>query len=84
MLTAEYDYNEDIAVKQEDAMSIGFNLGMEQGLEQGLERGLERGIEQGIISSIRKLRENMNISTDEAMNYLGIPDEDRNKYSEKL
>ena len=84
MLTAEYDYNEDIAVKQEDAMSIGFNLGMEQGLEQGLERGIEQGLEQGVTDSIRKLRENMNISTDEAMNYLGIPDEDRNKYSEKL
>ena len=40
MLTTEYDYNEDIAVKQEDALNIGFNLGVEQGFGQGFEQGL--------------------------------------------
>ena len=72
MLTAEYDYNEDIAVKQEDAMNIGYNLGMEQ------------GIEQGVIESIHKLMKNMNISADEPMGYLDIPKEDREGYLDKL
>ena len=35
ILTAEYDYATDIAVKQEEAYAIG--------LERGIERGLERG-----------------------------------------
>ena len=76
MLTAEYDYNEDIAVKQEDAMNIGYNLGVEQGIEQG--------IEQGVIESIHKLMKNMNISADEPMGYLDIPKEDREGYLDKL
>ena len=68
MLSAEYDYNEDIAVKQEDAMRIGYDLGMEQGLKD----------------SIRKLMKNLNISADEAMGFLDIPKEDRDRYLDRL
>ncbi len=68
MLFAEYDYNEDIAVKQAEAY----------------EEGVANGLEEGIETSIRRLMNNMNISQDKAMDYLGIPEEDRDKYMEKV
>ena len=43
ILTAEYDYATDIAVKQEEAYAIGLERGIERGLEQGRLEGLERG-----------------------------------------
>ena len=46
ILTAEYDYATDIAVKQEEAYAIGLERGIERGLEQGRLEGLERGAYQ--------------------------------------
>ena len=39
ILTAEYDYATDIAVKQEEAYTIGITTGREEGISIGLERG---------------------------------------------
>ncbi len=39
ILTAEYDYATDIAVKQEEGISIGITTGREEGISIGLERG---------------------------------------------
>jgi flagellar biosynthesis/type III secretory pathway protein FliH len=39
ILTAEYDYATDIAVKQEEAYAIGITTGREEGISIGLERG---------------------------------------------
>ena len=35
MLVAEYSYEEDILVKQEEARQEGLSIGLSQGLEQG-------------------------------------------------
>ena len=39
ILTAEYDYATDIAVKQEEAYAIGITTGREEGISIGLEHG---------------------------------------------
>ena len=39
ILTAEYDYATDIAVKQEEAYAIGITTGREEGISIGLEQG---------------------------------------------
>ena len=39
MLIAEYSYEKDIQVKQEEAMQIGWKQGMEKGIEKGIETG---------------------------------------------
>ena len=39
ILTAEYDYATDIAVKQEEAYAIGLERGIERGRQEGVERG---------------------------------------------
>lgn len=39
MLVAEYSYEEDIKVKQEEARQEGLSIGLSQGLSQGMEQG---------------------------------------------
>ena len=39
ILTAEYDFDTAMAVKQEEAYADGISIGLERGLQQGLERG---------------------------------------------
>ena len=43
MLVAEYSYEEDIQVKQEEARQEGLSIGLSQGLSRGLSQGLEQG-----------------------------------------
>ena len=55
ILTAEYDYATDIAVKQEEAYAIGLERGIERGLEQVRLEGLERGAYQKALETAKKL-----------------------------
>ena len=44
MLIAEYSYEEDIKVKQEEAKQEGISKGLSQGLSQGIERMIENAL----------------------------------------
>ena len=44
MLIAEYNYEEDIQVKQEEAMQIGEQRGLQKGRQRGLQKGLQQGV----------------------------------------
>ena len=56
ILTAEYDFDTAMAVKQEEAyaegVSIGLATGREEGISIGLEQGLERGLKQGRLEGL--------------------------------
>ena len=52
--------------------------------DEGIEKGIEKGIEQNSLSSIKNLMNSLKISADEAMSYLGIAEDDRDKYLKKL
>jgi hypothetical protein len=52
--------------------------------DEGIEKGIEKGIEQNSLSSIKNLMNSLKISADDAMNYLGIAEDDRDKYLKKL
>lgn len=75
-LTAEYDYDMDIKVNREEAYTDGYKKGEEQGIEQG--------IEQGVLSSVRNLIDSMDITAEEAMKYLMIPEEKQKEYLDRL
>ena len=47
ILTAEYDFDTAMAVKQEEAYAIGLERGIERGIERGLEQGRLEGLERG-------------------------------------
>ena len=53
ILTAEYDFDTAIAVKQEEAYAKGISLGREEGISIGLERGLEQGAYQNKLETAR-------------------------------
>ncbi len=59
MLTAEYDYEMDIAVQREEAMMHGIKQGKLEGLRQGMQQGKLEGIQQGIQQGMHKKQENI-------------------------
>ena len=59
-------------------------LAHEAGYAEGMTAGEEKVIEQGVLSSIKNLMDSMKISASEAMDYLKIPEERRDKYLKKL
>ena len=64
----------------------GMLKGMEQGMEQGVLKGMEQGMEQGVLKgkleSINSLMNSMNLSLEEAMKILNVPEEEREKFRE--
>lgn len=46
MFFSEYDYNADIAVKQNESWQKGMKIGMQRGMKNGLRRGIHQGILQ--------------------------------------
>lgn len=65
MLIAEYDYDTDIAVKQEEAR--------EEGIKQGLEQGLETGREEKAVEAALKLIQKYNEKPEIAATEMGAP-----------
>ena len=51
---------------------------------RGMEKGIEKGIESTYIVSIRNLMKNVHWTADQAMDALGIPAPDRNKYLSQI
>ena len=57
--------------------------GRKEGRKEGREEGREEGYKEGLIESVRSIMKNMNLTADEAMKALGIPEADYAKYLEK-
>mgnify|MGYP004472762369 FL=1 len=58
--------------------------GMEKGIEKGIEQGIEKGIELTQTDSIKKLMKNMNLTIEQAMNTLEVPEDKREKYRQTI
>ena len=65
ILTAEYDFDTAMAVKQEEAYAEGISIGLERGIERGLEQGRLEGLERGAYQN--------KLETAQLMIGLGIP-----------
>ncbi len=57
---------------------------MEEGLQQGLQQGLREGEENGLLTALKNLMASMNLTAEEAMQALRIPEEEKQKYLAKL
>lgn len=54
-------------------------------LEQMLiDEGMEKGIELSLIDSIKKLMKNANLTIEQAMNALEVPEDKREKYRKSI
>ena len=52
--------------------------------ERGIAKGLKQGMEKGIFNSILNLMSNMKLTAEQAMNALGVPKDEYEKYEEML
>ena len=50
--------------------------------EEALEQGMEQGVLKGKLESINSLMNSMNLSLEEAMKVLNVPEEERMKFRE--
>lgn len=64
----------------EAAIDYGFAKGLEQGIEQGTKQGARRGAEQATLASIRNLMRSMSWEASRAMEAIGVPEGERDRY----
>ena len=84
------EYDEELAKQvrlqeeREEAIEQGMKQGLQQGIEkgmaQGIEVGLKQGMEQAKIQSVRNMINKLNLTVEQAMNILEIPDDEQDKY----
>ena len=67
-----------------DEAKLARKEGIEEGFKQGIEQGIEQGSEHTLIASIKNLMLNMNISIEQAMDYLDVPADKRDAYMSKI
>lgn len=58
--------------------------GLEIGIKQGREEGLKQGIEEGIFNAVRNLLKNTNMTLEQVMKALEIPEAEKDIYVDKL
>ena len=56
----------------------------QQAEKEGFDRGMEQGIEQARLESIRNVVKGFNVTAEKAMESLGIPESDYDKYLSRL
>ena len=69
---------------QREGFLHGEREGFERGQLEGRERGEREGFDKAVITHIKRLIEGAGMSTDEAMEALGIAEEDRQRYMDLL
>ena len=75
---------EEEAIIRAEGKAEGFEEGIEKGKKVGIEEGIEKGKENTIINNITQLMNNLKLTSDQAMEALGIPKADYKKYADKL
>ena len=60
----------------------GIKLGIEQGIKQGIEQGINQGRLDAILSAVNKLMVNLKLTLEQALDAVGISEEDKPRYRE--
>jgi hypothetical protein len=68
----------------QQGMEQGLQQGMQQGIQQGIQQGRQQGKQQSVSDSIVSLMKNLGFTIEQAMNALGISDNDKPEYEEML
>ena len=55
----------------------GMQKGIQKGIQKGLQKGMQKGIMEGKMLSLKNLMETLQLTLDQAMNALKIPQEER-------
>lgn len=57
-----------------------WNLGRVEGMEKGIAEGMEKGMTDGIFRPLKNLMETLNLTAEQAMAALKVPEDERWKY----
>ena len=87
-IMAYRDVENSVDTARAEGMEKGLKAGMEKGLKEGEEKGLKAGMEkgrnEGFLASIRLLMDNMQMTAEQAMDVLEIPEKMRVMYRSSL
>ena len=64
----------------EKGRAEGMEKGMEKGRAEGMEKGRAEGIMLGVTNNIKQLMVNLKMTAEQAMNALGIPQQEQAEY----
>ena len=74
-------YEKGLELGTQQGIEQGLQQGMEQGLQRGMERGLQQGMERGLrlgmAGALANLVQNTGCSPEQAMDMLGVPEQQR-------
>ena len=73
MFQSEYDEAERLRLEKKESL--------EEGIEKGIEIGEKRATTNSLVTSIQNLVRNLGMTVDAAINALGIPAEEHQKYA---
>ena len=83
--------SEEVGVKymqkwldQIDFFEDGWEQGLEKGMAQGMAQGIEKGRLENTLSTLHKLMQKQHMSLNEALDFLEIPEAERQTYKEMM
>ena len=62
----------------------GITLGRKEGMDRGMALGMDKGIDKSTLNSISKMMATFNVTVDQAMDILEVPDEKREYYKSQI
>ena len=69
---------------EERGRKRGEQEGLRKGIRKGVRKGVRKGRQEAVLSSIQSLMTNMSWTATQAMNALGIPEEEQKNYLQRL
>ena len=77
LMTKEIDEEVDNVCNLSEGV---FNDGVAKGIQQGIQQGKQEGVQEAVLSAIIKMKDNLSISTEKAMDILEIQEDERPIY----
>ena len=81
---AQMEYNDMVIEGQRWARKQGHDEGLEEGRKDGRKQGRKEGRKEGLADAVGRLMRGSGMTSDEAMDMLGIPSEERQEYLKLL
>ena len=69
---------------KQEGIKLGIKQGIEQGISQGIEQGIEQGKLNGIIDSLRSIMKRLNLTLDDAIIAMDVPENLRERCRQAL
>ena len=83
-MTLQLELRKELKKERAEWIEQGFERGIEQGMERGIEQGIEKGTVNAQVSALHHLIDKAGWTLEQAMEMMGLPVAERNKYAALL